>query len=760
MIRIRFALTVALLAICAVAVPQAPTVSSIRGRVVDGAGMPVPNAQVTLKSPSDEITSYTDSAGRFFIPIDSTLPVAITINSEGMQPTSVSINPAQYSADVQIVMQPKTIEQKVNVTTTRASVEVGPTANTVYTLSASDLSQYPALTLDERLRQHAGFELFRRSSGWVANPTSEGISLRGLGSTAASRTLVLADSVPLNDPFGGWIHWNELPPLAVDAVTIATGGGSDLYGSSAVGGVIDLVPGRPGPLLAEADLAQASENTTPLSARVDGRQSHWGELVAGESFRTDGYIVVAPQVRGPVDIPSNVHFQTGRFELDRALPANARAFVLGNVLNEARSNGTPLQTNGTRLWRYVAGDDWSAGSRTNGRVRAFGSDEAYRQSFSSINATRSSETLTRLQRVETQEFGASADGSFHLNHTAFIAGGDLRDIRATDLETPIAAGQPSGLQDTSARQRFYGGFGEILAERGRWSGAASLRADEAENLDTHAITQASNNPQTEARLADRHELIFSPRLGLVRQFPSHLTVHASGFRAFRAPSMNELYRTGQVGQQLTLANSSLVSERATGAEAGAVWSSPVRNFALQGTYFWTEINRPISAVLISSTPTSITNLRENLGQIQSQGTEISAQFDPLPALTASFGYQYAHAIVTSFQAQPSLVGLWIPEVPRNAATAQLRYRAGHATNITLAARESGRVFDDSSNIYELHGFFVLNGYAETNFRRNYSAYISLQNILDRRIETARTPYLTLGTPFLIQGGIKLQWGGH
>ncbi len=90
-----------------------------------------------------------------------------------------------------------------------------------------------------------GFELFRRSSSLVANPTTEGISLRGLGSTAASRSLVVLDDVPLNDPFGGWVHWEELPELSVQSVEVVRGGASDLYGSSAIGGVISVVPVRP-----------------------------------------------------------------------------------------------------------------------------------------------------------------------------------------------------------------------------------------------------------------------------------------------------------------------------------------------------------------------------------------------------------------------------------------------------------------------------------------------------------------------------------
>jgi outer membrane receptor protein involved in Fe transport len=647
-----------------------------------------------------------------------------------------------------------TVQQTANVTTTRSSVELGATANTTSTLSAGDLTQYPALTLDERLRQHAGFELFRRSATWVANPTSEGISLRGLGSTAASRTLVLSSGVPLNDPFGGWIHWTEFPPETIEAVTLASGGGSDLYGSSALGGVIDVIPAIPTERHFAADLAGASEDTSNLSARADTRQRDFHELFAAQSFRTGGYITTAPAVRGKVDIPSNVHFENGRIELDRTLARaptpNSRTFLIGNLLNEARSNGTPDQTNGTRLWRYILGDDWQArgalADSLNGRIRLFGSDEAYRQTFSSISATRSAEILTRLQHVRTQEAGASTDAAYHLTHLAFIAGGDLRDLRATDLEQPTT----SPLTDTSARQRFFGVFAEALADRGPWSAAFSLRGDYSANLATRTLT-----PTGTTSLPSRAEDILSPRLGLVRQLPHAVALHAAAFRAFRTPTMNELYRTGQVGSQTTLANSSLVSERATGAEAGATYTAP--RVSAQATYFFTGINRPVSAVLLSSTATTETLKRENLGQIQSQGVELAAQLQPTRTLSADLGYEYAHAIVTNFSIQPALVGLWIPQVPRHTATAQLRFHPAGRFQAILAARETGHAFDDSSNLYKLHAFFVLDAYAEAHLTPHLTPYIGFQNLLNRAIETARTPNLTLGTPFTAQGGLRLHF---
>lgn len=720
----------------------------LEGRVRDSSGAPVADAAISCEGGGE---TRSDASGRFSLSCSGRVAI-VTAVFNGLQ-TSEQVS---SGARIDLILRPAAVRDSAVVTTTRSPSSLSGVTGTVDILDRTKLTQYPALTLDERLRQHAGFELFRRSSSWVANPTSEGISLRGLGSTAASRTLVLSDLVPLNDGFGGWIHWNEIPSEAIEAVTLASGGGSDLYGSSALGGVIDIVPSRPGPLLGEAELAAASEDTSTYSARTDAQQGRWSELLAAQDFRTAGYTVIAPAVRGLVDVPSNVHYQTGRVEVDRALPKDNRLWLTGNLLNEARGNGTLLQTNATRLWRYVGGDDWSAGSSASGRIRSFGSDEAYRQSFSAIDAARSSEKLTRRQHVGTQEFGASTDLSLHLTHIALVGGGDLRDLRSTDFEIPYSAAAPSGLQDTTARQRFIGGFGEMLGERGAWAGAASLRADEAANLATGTVSLAISNTGVESvtstPVTDRHELVFSPRLGLSRRLRENTRIHASAFRAFRTPTMNELYRTGQVGQQVTRPNADLLSERATGAEGGADWTAPRELLAFQATYFWTEINRPVSAVLLSGN----TYNRENLGQIQSQGIALNVQLHETGGFSADFGYQYAHSIVTAFHSTPSLVGLWIPSVPRHSATAQAYYRRGAATCM-LAARASGRAFDDSSNAYELHSFFVLDAYADYRVHRHMSLYLSFQNLLNRDIETARTPSLTLGTPFVAQGGIRLDW---
>jgi outer membrane receptor protein involved in Fe transport len=652
----------------------------------------------------------------------------------------------------------KPVQQSVTVTADRGLAGVNDSATSVAVLSQQQMQRAPGLTLDDKLHSVAGFQLFRRTSSWTANPTTEGVSLRGLGSTAASRTLVVSDQVPLNDPFGGWIHWDEIPSLAIQQVDLLRGGSADLYGSSAIGGVVDVVPVMPGPKFEfKVDALGATENSALEDALLAGTTRFGSMLGAFTGLTTGGYITTAPALRGSVDVPSNVSEESGRVVLRSPPQFKAlHGFLLGNVLNETRSNGTADQTNGTRLWRYVGGVD-AEESYGHGALRLYGSRESYRQSFSSIAADRDSETMTRQQHVPLDEVGFVLQGSRALHRELTVAiGVDLRDIRATDNETVVST---TTTTSTSARQREVGGYADAIWQPHGWSFSGSIRVDSFRTFDARQIV--SSTKKTTA-LPELDELFAGPRVGVVRQLPKGFALTGTAFRAFRGPTMNELYRTGQVGQQTTLANNSLLAERATGFEFGGEvqW----RAARVRATYFWTEVNRPISAVLLSQTPplpappTAQTLQRQNLGQIRSEGMMVEAQSETWRGVDASFGYQLAFATVTAFNAssavQPDLLGNWIPEVPRQSLAATANYVAPRIASFHAIASYTGHVFDDAANQFVLHPYARFDVSAERSLPHGLSVFAGAQNVLNRTIDAGRTPILTLAAPRLVQAGLR------
>ncbi|MCU1247460.1 MAG: TonB-dependent receptor [Edaphobacter sp.] len=639
-----------------------------------------------------------------------------------------------------VVMQVAGAVEEVQVTAARSPLALDASASSVRTMTGEQLREAPGYTLDDRLRQVAGFQLFRRTSSWVANPTTEGTTLRGLGSTAASRTLVLSDQVPLNDGYGGWIHWSEIPALAIQDVELMRGGASDLYGSSAIGGVIDVVPVIPKSFDYGFNVAAASEDTSTVDGLITAGVRGWSGLAASSLFRTGGYILTAPQFRGPVDIPSNVHSQSGRVELRRSLGPDGDVFVRGNVLNEARSNGTPLQTNATRIWRYVAGGDWSAGNAGRFLVRVYGTDQHFRQSFSSINATRTSEKLTSLHFDPSQQVGGAVQWARGYGKWTVVAGGDALDTRGTDLEKITGV-------SLSSRQRGGGVYGEVLWQPTTWSIAFSSRFDHFASFDAD---QVGGIPPP---LPSISQNVFNPRLGVVKKITGSLSLTGSGFRAFRGPTMNELYRQGQVGQQTTLPNASLQAERATGFEVGALVGLE-RFGSVRGSYFWTEVNRPIAAVTLVSTPTSTLLKRENLGQLRSDGLSLEWQLQPARFLSVIGGYQLAFATVTKFQADPTLVGKWIAQVPRNMATVQVRFQNQRLGVLSVNLRTTGQQFDDSANQFLLAGYAQVDLFVQHVFGRRWTVYSGVQNLLNQPVQAGRTPVLTLGAPVTMMGGVR------
>ena len=142
-----------------------------------------------------------------------------------------------------------------------------------------------------------------------------------------------------------------------------------------------------------------------------------------------------------------------------------------------------------------------------------------------------------------------------------LAGADTHDVRAADDETFFTAA--GGILDTSARQRQTGGL---------WRGPLYAIPVDAERFGARGslfeFRRRAVHDSQPRRAAVVQRDAFDPRIGITRRINSHFALNASAFRAYRAPTQNELYRTGQVGQQTTLPNHNLRSERATGWETG------------------------------------------------------------------------------------------------------------------------------------------------------------------------------------------------
>jgi len=296
---------------------------------------------------------------------------------------------------------PELIKEEVVVIADRTSVRVGDTPASVSVISNADLKASAAPTLDEALRQSVGFSTFRRSGSRSSNPTTQGVSFRGVGSSGASRAVVLFDGVPLNDPFGGWVQWQRVNAVATDQVEVLRGGASSLYGDYSLSGAVNIVPRK------------ASSAKTFSGEVFGGMQNTFsGSLFAGTIFRgfsldgtaalfqTRGFIPLEKIARGPVDSFAGVRSSNISMRIGREFGKRFTAYIRPSIFGEVRTNGTGLQTNRTHIRQLIAGGNITVGPIITWRL--YCGTQVYDQVFSAINVPRTVDSLLRVQQFRRE----------------------------------------------------------------------------------------------------------------------------------------------------------------------------------------------------------------------------------------------------------------------------------------------------------------------------------------------------------------------
>ncbi|HKS22216.1 MAG TPA: TonB-dependent receptor [Thermoanaerobaculia bacterium] len=601
-----------------------------------------------------------------------------------------------YQSIVGIVLLLQTAET-ITVTATRTKTRLADTPASVVVLDRNAVLD--AATADDALRQVPGFALFRRTGSRTANPTSQGVSLRGVGASGASRALVLDDGIPVNDAFGGWVYWGRVPRAALDRVEVLRGGASDLYGSSAMGGVVQFVRRNDGIAL---DASAGSQRTGTFSLFAAHAFGDWRGSISADLLRTDGYVLVDRAQRGAVDVDANARHAAVDATLARTFGDSGRAFLRASHYNESRDNGTPLQINDTNFRQLALGADAGAFS-----LRAYGSNQDYHQTFSAVAADRNSERLTVDQRVPSRARGGSLQFAHALGErNVVLAGVEERSVAATDVENATR---------TKGAQRTTSAFVEdsLIA-------APSLTVTGAVRFDRWNDENALHQTT-------------SPRVSALWRLSDRVAVTAAAYRAFRAPTLNELLRNFRVGNVLTLANNALTAERLSAIEAG------VRVGSFRATLFSMTTDDTISNVTLSTTPSLITRQRQNQGSSRSRGIELDAD-RRLGDFRLSAGWLFADAALST--------GRRTPQVPRNAATLQATWR----DTLGVQARWSSRQFDDDLNQFPLRGYTAVDLFAARGI-----VYAAVENVTNARIEAGATPVVTLGQPRALRVGVR--WAG-
>ncbi|QYO67278.1 TonB-dependent receptor [Leptolyngbya sp. 7M] len=646
----------------------------------------------------------------------------------------------------------------VVINITRAPTKIGESPESVVALGREGIETSAAATLDDILRQIPGFSLFRRTSGQNANPTAQGVSLRGTGASGASRSLVMLDGVPLNDPFGGWVQWNRVAPISVETVEVLRGGASNLYPSSALSGAIDLRTRKPanGPTIS-GEIFGGSSKTFGVSVFSGAKIRQWILTASGGHFQTRGYIPVAAADRGPVDSFAGVRSSNLTALFQRSFDRSFTLFFRPVYFQEARTNGTSAQVNRTTSRNFVLGGDaelFPVNTVKNGRIswRIYGGTQVYDQSFSAVNSNRTSEALTRIQRSPSQNIGISASVAGSIRQHFITTGVDLREVRGASDELGIVNGTATSRSGSGGRERTFGiSVKDVFTLSDRLILSGSIRVDRWNNFRALSATlNTISGIGSSTVFPDRGEEALSPQFSVRWQATDRIAVHGVASRSFRSPTLNELYRGFRLGNVVTNANENLRAERAANFETGASFFG--KTFGIRSSYFHSIIDRGIANISVSSTPNLITRQRQNAGRINVCGIEVDLSFTR-GNLSLNSGYLLLDSRITTVGTDTQPSGKFVPQIPRHQFTFQARY-SKERWQAAAQFRSSGKQFDDDLNLFRLEPYAQLDLFYSRRIKYKAAFFAAIENAFDSRYSTGRTPLRTITAPLTIRAGLR------
>lgn len=628
----------------------------------------------------------------------------------------------------------------------------------VTVIEGEALARSPGAVVDEVLGGVSGFGLFRRASSVSAHPTTQGASLRGVAPSGVSRVLVLLDGLPLNDDFGGWVAWGKVSTEGLERVEVVPGGGSQVWGNQALGGVIQLVTVAPaeGQLRFAGRVGERSERSIDLGVGERWRRpvGALGASLGVSLFETGGYPVIGADQRGAIDLAATSEHETfsGRLRFE---PGVRQTFELrARHFSEERGNGTPLTGNATDGLQLALSAGWGRpdGILWEGTVSA--SDQRFRSTFSAQTADRSSERPALDQfRVDSESLALSLQGSRQVGERHRLSLGlDARMVEgATHEDFRNLGGGFTRRRRAGGEQELAGFYVQDVVALGEGGQAVlGLRLDRWRHLDgaRHESDLASGATTRDDRFDDRDRMAWSPRLALRQRLGGGWSWHGATWGAFRAPTLNELYRPFRVGNDITEANPELDRERLWGAEMG--FERGARRGDLRLTVFWNRLDDPVVNVTVA--PALVSGViapcgfvpaggscrqRRNLDRSRVRGFELDGRWRPGRDWRLEASYLWSDGEVVEAPEQPALEGRPLAQVPEQRASLGLIHRPPGRLGVALQVRWQDGRFEDDLGTRRLADALVVDLRLDHPLPRGWEVFAGVENLLDEVVESGR-----------------------
>ncbi|WP_265587713.1 TonB-dependent receptor [Sphingomicrobium arenosum] len=599
-------------------------------------------------------------------------------------------------------------------------------------LDEDDAATLASGRAEELFTRLPGLATFRRADARSVHPTSQGLTLRGLGGNAASRVALSVDGVPQADPFGGWINFAAIDPVAIRRLSLTPGAAA-----------------QPGAVTGSIAIDTLARTPRTIRAAWGGGDS-WdlsnaGHLKIGEGFlqtmssfrEDDGLIPIIAADRGPADRAAQSEQRASRWRFVHPVGGvEAQAGVA--FFSDARDrgyDGSDNEARGLDLSLRLVEREGALPFELTG----WWQDRTFETRFAALDDERATTRLV-LDQYDVPATGLGVEGKVALG-TVTLGAGWRRSEASVAERYFFVDGAPT-------RERNAGGSTSIVgASAGYAASAGAVDLDLTGRVDFWRIGEGYRRAFTLADDSSLEDSSFAARSGTQwsgRATASHdansTTFFATAHRGWRLPTLNELYRPFRVGADATAANEALDPETSHGVDLGARYDEGA--ITLGATLFWQRLDQAITNVPLATGPGQFPGVgfvsgagtysqRLNVDGITSRGIELDAGWQD-GSVDLRLLYGFADARLDASGDAAAFHGNRPVQAPRHSGSLTGGWSEnGH--RLALTARLDGARYDDLANTVALSAALSLDAYARLAAHEKVALELRAENLTDAEI---------------------------
>ena len=551
-------------------------------------------------------------------------------------------------------------------------------------------------------------------SGGVGEPTL--LNIRG---AASDQTMVLVDGVKFDDPSAadGGYDFSDLLVSDVSRIEVLRGPQSTLYGSQAIGGVVNIVTAdATRPLQGDAQVEGGSYGTFYAKGGIGGLDGPLSWRLAANDYTTTGISAFDERLGGHEADGYSNQGVSGRlgYEFSPDVSVDLRGLFVS-----ARSDFDGFSTPSGNF-----GDDSEYGTTREAIAYAglnFGLlDDRLKNRLALQYTTTDRDNYDPTDAPVTKTFdGVGTNARAEYQGLLAIAPGWQGVFGAEHEQSTIAVSTPA-FNDPASPAFFPPGSPPVSAHVSTDSGYGQLQAEVIKGLNLTGGLRYDDTSSYGGHVTGQASAAWSLNGG-------DTVLRASWGQGFKAPSLYELYSE--------FGSTNLRPEQATGWDAGIEQHFWDRRIDLQATYFSRDTNNLIVFVDCfdpANPRCAFGGFFANVDRARAQGVELSGAIRPLRGLEITANYTRTDATDRSPGATS---GNTLPRIPKDTANAAVSYIWPIKLTTALAVRYAGKSFDDIANTMPLRAYTLVDLRAVYPLTSHLEVYGRIENLADAHYET-------------------------